>query len=51
LINYLSFNVKKFNEIPENFDIIKAKKILIEKLENNRYFVIDLGKNTIKYKP
>ena len=52
LIDKLSIiYVKKFNEIPENFDIIKAKKILIEKLENNRYFVIDLGKNTIKYKP
>ena len=52
LIDKLSIvYVKKFNEIPENFDKIKAKKILIEKLENNRYFVIDLGKNTIKYKP
>ena len=43
--------VKKFNDIPENCDKNLAKKILIEKLEKNKKFVIDLGKNVIRYKP
>ena len=38
------------DDIPENVDMQLMKKYLLEKLEENSHFIIDLGKNTIRYK-
>ena len=35
----------------ENCDKKMMKKLLFDKVEENKRFVIDLGKNTIRYKP
>ncbi len=42
---------KNHNTKYENCDLDKMKKYLLEKLEDNKFFVVDLGKNTIRYKP
>ena len=42
---------KNHDDIPENCDMKKMRKILLDKLEECKYFVIDLGKNEIRYKP
>ena len=41
---------KNHNDIEENVDMKLIKKYLYEKLEENSHFVIDLGKNMIRYK-
>ena len=41
---------KNHNDIEENVDMKLIKKYLYEKLEENSHFVIDLGKNLIRYK-
>ena len=41
---------KNNNDIEENVDMKLMKKYLYEKLEENSHFVIDLGKNLIRYK-
>ena len=42
---------KNHNDIPDNCDRKKWKKILLDKVENCKYFVIDILKNTLRYKP
>ena len=39
------------NEQQDNVDMNLLKKYLLEKLEQNDHFVIDLGKEMIRYKP
>lgn len=41
---------KNHDDIEENVDMKLMKKCLYEKLEENSHFVIDLGKNMIRYK-
>ena len=52
LINKLAIvYANNHNTSPENCDTEKMKKFLYDKLEDNKYFIIDLGKDTIRYKP
>ena len=52
LINKLAIvYANNHNTKYENCDLDKMKKYLLEKLEDNKFFVVDLGKNTIRYKP
>ena len=42
---------KNHDDIPENCDKKKMKTILLDKVENCKYFSIDIPKNTLRYKP
>jgi hypothetical protein len=42
---------KNHNDIPDNCDKKKMKTILLDKVENCKFFFIDIPKNTLKYKP
>ena len=39
------------DDIPENCDKKKMRTILLDKVENCKYFSIDIPKNTLRYKP
>ena len=52
LVNDLaSVYARTKNEEQDNVDMNLLKKYLLEKLEQNDHFVIDLGKEMIRYKP
>ncbi len=42
---------KNHDDIAENVDIKKMKQILLDKCEECKFFVIDIPKNTLRYKP
>ena len=42
---------KNHDDIPENCDKKKMKTILLDKVENCKYFFVDILKNIIRYKP
>ena len=42
---------KEHDDIPDNVDIKKMKIILLDKCEDCKFLVIDIPKNTLRYKP
>ena len=42
---------KNHNDIPENCDMKLMKKVLLDKCEDCKFLVIDIPKNTLRYKP
>ena len=42
---------KNHDDIPENCDMKKMKKILLDKCEECKFLVIDIPKNILRYKP
>ena len=42
---------KNHDDIPDNCDIKKMKQILLDKCEECKFLVIDIPKNTLRYKP
>ena len=52
LVDQLAIVYAKNNDdIPENCDKKKMRTILLDKVENCKYFSIDIPKNTLRYKP
>ncbi len=52
LIEKLSIVFAKNNDdIPDNCDKKKMKKVLLDKCEDCKFLVIDIPKNTLRYKP
>ena len=42
---------KNHDDIPENCDMKLMKKVLLDKCEDCKFLVIDIPKNTLRYKP
>ena len=42
---------KEHDDIPDNVDIKKMKIVLLDKCEECKFLVIDIPKNTLRYKP
>ena len=42
---------KEHDDIPDNVDIKKMKIVLLDKCEDCKFLVIDIPKNTLRYKP
>ena len=42
---------KNHDDIPENCDMKLMKKVLLDKCEECKFLVIDIPKNTLRYKP
>ena len=42
---------KNHDDIPENCDMKLMKKALLDKCEDCKFLVIDIPKNTLRYKP